>query len=117
MNQQFYKSMALWVVVLIAILLVVTMFRQNQAAPAEISFSSFQQKLDGGEIQKVTIESSHISGELKSGGEFATYAPAVTEGLLEELKSKNVEVTARPARESSFWQTLLISWLPMLLFI
>jgi cell division protease FtsH len=116
-NQQFYKSMALWVVVLIAILLVVTMFRQNQAAPAEISFSNFQQKLDGGEIQKVTIESSHISGELKSGGEFATYAPAVTEGLLEELKSKNVEVTARPARESSFWQTLLISWLPMLLFI
>jgi cell division protease FtsH len=116
-NQQFYKSMALWVVVLIAILLVVTMFRQNQAAPAEISFSSFQQKLDGGEIEKVTIESSHISGELKSGGEFATYAPAVTEGLLEELKSKSVEVTARPARESSFWQTLLISWLPMLLFI
>ncbi len=117
MNQQFYKSMALWVVVLLVILLVVTMFRQNQAAPAEISFSSFQQKLDAGEIQKVTIESSHISGELKSGGEFATYAPAVTEGLLAELQAKNVEVTAHPARESSFWQTLLITWFPMLLFI
>ena len=117
MNQQFYKSMALWVVVLLVILLVVTMFRQNQAAPQEISFSSFQQKLDAGEIQKVTIEASHISGELKSGGEFATYAPAVTEGLLAELTAKNVEVTAHPARESSFWQTLLITWFPMLLFI
>jgi len=116
-NQQFYKSMALWVVVLLVILLVVTMFRQNQAAPQEISFSSFQQKLDAGEIQKVTIEASHISGELKSGGEFATYAPAVTEGLLAELTAKNVEVTAHPARESSFWQTLLITWFPMLLFI
>ncbi|MCC6639948.1 MAG: ATP-dependent zinc metalloprotease FtsH [Deltaproteobacteria bacterium] len=109
--------MALWVVVLLVILLVVTMFRQNQAAPQEISFSSFQQKLDAGEIQKVTIEASHISGELKSGGEFATYAPAVTESLLADLAAKNVEVTAHPARESSFWQTLLITWFPMLLFI
>ncbi len=117
MNQQFYKSMALWVVVLVVILLAVTMLRQNQAMPSEISFSSFQEKLAAGEIEKVTIESSHIVGELKSGGEFATYAPAVTEGLLQELESKNVEVTAQPARESSFWQTLLITWFPMLLFI
>jgi len=116
-NQQFYKSMALWVVVLIVILLVVTMFRQNQAAPAEIPFSTFMTKLESGEIEKVTIESGHISGELKSGGEFATYAPAVTEGLLGQLEEQDVEIAARPARESSFWQTILITWFPMLLFI
>ena len=117
MNQQFYRSMALWVVVLLVVLLLVTMLRQSQTAPSEIPYSDFLAKVDGGEVQSVTIEDSHISGHLKAGGEFATYAPAVTEGLLAKLGSEGVEVTARPARESPVWQTLLIYWFPFLLFI
>jgi len=116
-NQQFYRSMALWVVVLLVVLLLVTMLRQSQTAPSEIPYSDFLAKVDGGEVQSVTIEDSHISGHLKAGGEFATYAPAVTEGLLAKLGSEGVEVTARPARESPVWQTLLIYWFPFLLFI
>ncbi len=117
MNQQFYRNMALWVVVLLVVLLAVTVMRQSQTAPTEIPYSDFLSKVDGGEVQSVTIEDSHISGKLKAGGEFATYAPAVTEGLLAKLGSEGVEVTARPARESPVWQTLLIYWFPFLLFI
>lgn len=54
---------------------------------------------------------------MKSAGEFATYAPTLTEGLLTQLKGKNVQINARPARESPLWQTVLIYWFPFLLFI
>ena len=117
MNQQFYKNMALWVVILLMVLLLVTMLRQSQTAPSELPWSDFLAKVDSGEVESVTIEENHISGRLKGAGEFATYAPAVTESLLSELKDKQVHVAARPARESPIWQTILIYWFPFLLFI
>jgi cell division protease FtsH len=117
MNQQFYKNMALWVVILLMVLLLVTMLRQSQTAPSELPWSDFLAKVDAGEVESITIEENHISGRLKGAGEFATYAPAVTESLLTELKTKQVHVAARPARESPIWQTILIYWFPFLLFI
>ena len=41
MNQQIYKNMALWVVILVMILMLVTMLRQGQTAPPELAYSEF----------------------------------------------------------------------------
>ncbi|HTF33271.1 MAG TPA: ATP-dependent zinc metalloprotease FtsH [Myxococcota bacterium] len=117
MNQQFYKNMALWVVILLMVLMLVTMLRQNQTPTQEIPYSEFLSRVDAGDVESVTIEENHISGRMKSAGEFATYAPTLTEGLLTQLKGKNVQINARPARESPLWQTVLIYWFPFLLFI
>ena len=117
MTQQFYKNMALWVVILLMILLLVTMLRQSQTAPAEVPFSKFMSQVEAGEVASVTIEEGRIEGRLGSGEPFSTYAPAVTDKLLESLEAKNVEVTARPPRESPMWQQILIMWFPFLLLI
>jgi cell division protease FtsH len=116
-TQQFYKNMALWVVILLMILLLVTMLRQSQAAPAEVPFSKFLAQVDAGEVAAVTIEQGRIEGRLTSGQTFTSFAPAVTDKLLETLAAKNVEVTARPPRESPMWQQVLIMWFPFLLLI
>src|SRR5215469_3075847 len=117
MNQQFYKNMALWVVILLMVLMLVTMLRQNQPTTSEIPYSEFLSRVDSGDVESVVIEENHITGRMKSAGDFATYAPTVTEGLLTQLKEKNVQIAARPARESPLWQTILIYWFPFLLFI
>jgi len=117
MNQQFYKNMALWVVILLMVLMLVTMLRQSQPTTSEIPYSEFLSRVDAGDVESVTIEENHITGRMKSSGEFATYAPTLTEGLLTQLKEKNVQINARPARESPLWQTVLIYWFPFLLFI
>ncbi len=117
MTQQFYKNMALWVVILLMILLLVTMLRQSQAAPAEVPYSKFIAQVEAGEVAAVTIEEGRIEGRLGSGQPFTTYAPAVTDKLLDSLEAKNVEVTARPAHESPMWQQILIMWFPFLLLI
>ena len=42
MNQQFYKNLALWVVILVVMLLLFTTLKQNEAAPSGVSaYSEF----------------------------------------------------------------------------
>jgi cell division protease FtsH len=109
--------MALWVVILLMILLLVTMLRQSQVAPTDVPFSKFLAQVEAGEVAAVTIEQGRIEGRLGTGEAFTSFAPAVTDKLLETLAAKNVEVTARPPRESPMWQQILIMWFPFLLLV
>jgi cell division protease FtsH len=117
LNQHFYRSAALWIVMFLMILVVIAMLRQGQPAPQEISYSQFRSQVESGQIKSVTIEEGHISGTTAAGEAFATYAPAVTQELLDTLKAQGVEVAARPARESPLWQQLFIYWMPFLILI
>ena len=117
MNQQFYKNMALWVVLLLMILLLVTVLRQGKTAPAEITYSDFLTKIESGEITDVVMEEGHVTGEDSSGRPFATYVPPVYDTLVPLLQEQGVEITARPKRESSVWQQMLIWWVPFLVLI
>ncbi len=117
MNQQFYRNMALWVVILVMILLLVTMLRQGQETTPELPYSEFLTKLDANEIQDVTIEEGQFLGKLKDGSPFSTYSPAVTQELIAKLTDQGVRVEARPKSEGSFWRQMLIMWFPLVLFI
>ncbi len=117
MTQQFYKNMALWLVILMMILLLVTMLRQGQAVPDEVPYSKFIHQVEAGEIEAVTIEEKRIQGLTTSGGEFITVAPAVGDELIKLLEAKSVEISAREPRESPMWQQILIMWFPFLLLI
>jgi cell division protease FtsH len=65
----------------------------------------------------VTIEEGAIEGKMVDTGRFTTYAPAITEDLLELLQEREIKVTAQPKDEGSFWRQILIMWFPLVLFI
>ncbi len=117
MNQRFYKNMALWVVLLVTILLLVTMLNQEELPTPEIAYSEFLSEVEHGRVETVTIEENHIRGTLSAGEKFNTYAPVITESLLASLEQADIEVTAKPREEGSFWRQILIMWFPLLLFI
>ncbi len=117
MNQQFYKNMALWVVVLVMILLLVTMLRQTETETPPLPYSEFLAKIETGEIESVEIEEGNIKGHFTNGGDFTTFAPVVTEDLLRQLYAQNIKIEARPKEEGSFWRQILIMWFPLVLFI
>jgi len=116
-NQQFYKNMALWVVLLLMILLLVTVLRQGEEPPAEISFTEFLTKIEDDQIESVTMEEGHVTGRYRDGNDFATFVPPIYDTLLPRLEERGIEVTARPKRESSVWQQMLIWWVPFLILI
>jgi len=115
-NQQFYRNMALWVVILVMVLLLITMLRQTEPAPPEKDFTEFLAMVEASQVQKVTIEEGHISGE-SIDGEFTSYAPAVTEELIKELREAGVEIKAQPKPEASVWRQVMMMWFPLLVII
>ncbi len=118
MSQQFYKNMALWVIVLVILLLGFSLLKQEESPPPDIAYSAFIQNVEHGSVEAVTIEEGgRISGSLSGGEKFITHAPAITEQLLADLRSGDVEVTSQPREESGFWRQILIMWFPLLLFI
>jgi cell division protease FtsH len=116
-NQQIYRNLAVWVVLLVMLVVLVTMLRQGHPTPSELSFSDLEARVEAGEVQKVTIEDLQITGRLTDGSDFQTYAPVITPDFLQILKGRGVEVAARPPRQQPLWQQALIWYFPFLLMI
>ncbi|MFP8880929.1 MAG: ATP-dependent zinc metalloprotease FtsH, partial [Myxococcota bacterium] len=109
--------MALWLVILMMILVLVTMWRQDQTETPPLPYSEFLAKIETGEIESVTIEEGHIEGMLTTGSRFTTFAPVVSEELLSRLYEQHVRIDAQPKDEGGFWRQILIMWFPILLII
>jgi cell division protease FtsH len=116
-NQQIYRNLAVWVVLLVMLVVLVTMLRQGHPTPSELSFSDLEARVEAGEVLKVTIEDLQITGRLTDGSDFQTYAPVITPDFLQLLKGRAVEVAARPPRQQPLWQQALIWYFPFLLMI
>ncbi len=119
MNQQFYKNLALWVVILVVMLLLFTTLKQNDAAPPNVAFSEFMDSVATGQVESVTIEEGHISGKYADGRKFTSYAPpaAITNEFLADFKQRGIRTELKPRDEGSFWRQILIMWFPLVLFI
>jgi len=124
MNQQFYKNMAVWVVLLVLMILLVTVLKTNQPAPRDLSYTELLAQLRSGKVSELTLEEGHVSGELDDAGTpFTAYVPELLYGEFgSELKrleesQPELKITTRPKRESSVWQQMLIWWVPFLVLI
>lgn len=113
---QFSRSIALWLVLGLMFLLLFNIFSRQQENRPEIIFSDFLNQVQKGQVSKVTIQGNSISGVTSSGAHFKTYAPADPD-LVATLRAKNVKIEAKPAEGDSWWVTILVQWLPMLLLI
>jgi len=111
----FYKNLALWLVICLVMIMVFNVFNAPQTAKNEISFSNFIDMVDSGQISEVTIQGRNISGTNGSTA-FKTYTPE-DPTLIKLLRDKGIRISAKPADESPLWQSILISWFPMLLLI
>ncbi len=110
------KNIALWLVISLVFVMVYHLFNQPKTAQTEIIYSDFLSYVDKGQVTEVTIQGDNISGRLTSGTLFKTYAPKDA-GVILLLKEKGVRISAKPADDSPWYMTVLVSWLPMLLLI
>lgn len=112
----FFKNLALWLVIGLIMVLVFNIFSQNQPHEKEMIFSDFMAKVTKGEVAEVVVKGADINGKLTSGEIFRTYA-ADDKDMISELRQKGVRIIAKPVDDSPWYVSLLLSWLPMLLFI
>ncbi|MFP3910886.1 MAG: ATP-dependent zinc metalloprotease FtsH [Desulfobacteraceae bacterium] len=110
----FYKNLALWLVISLMMVMLFQIFKQPERGNVGVSYSDFLNMVEKGNVNQVTIKGESISG-MSSQGPFKTYAPKDPE-LIKLLREKGVQISAKPAEDSSWFQVFL-SWVPMLLLI
>ena len=116
MNPSF-RNLSLWIVIVLMIFMLYNLFHQQQdVVQQDMSYSDFLIMVQEGRIQDVTIQDQDIYVMEKNGNRFKTFAPNDAE-LIRILRESNVGIKAKPPTETSWFMSVLVSWLPMIVLI
>ena len=88
------KSLVFWMVLVAIGVLVWNFSAKFQRNETPASFSEFVAWVDSGQVARVEITGSEISGITKSNESFRTVVPTQYEGLANKLIERNVIVEA-----------------------
>lgn len=115
--QNFNKNILGWVLVVLAAVSIYGMLNpQNQSTSNELTYSEFLSLIDSGTIQSVTMQGNQLQAKQEDGTTLHALAPYDPD-LVSELRKKGVNIQVEEAASNSTLLTVLISWLPWLLFI
>jgi cell division protease FtsH len=115
------KTALLWVVIIVLVFLLWSLFQTTKGTSEPIAFSKFIDQVNSGMVEKVTIRGDEVRGETKvsaPGGkhEFHTTAPTNYPAMYDLLKTKGVVMEFEPPQNTGFI-TALITWAPVLFLI
>jgi cell division protease FtsH len=113
---QFYKNLALWLVISLVMIMLFNMMTQKDREQKAVPYTAFLSAVEEGRVTEVVIQGSNIEGQFSDKTRFKTYAPNDPE-LINRLTAKKIAIEARPDEDRSFWVTLFVSWGPILLLI
>jgi cell division protease FtsH len=105
-----------WVALVLVALFVWNFSSNLQPNDRPVEFSEFLARVESGDVSRVTIVGSEITGNYRDNNAFTTYAPEQYEGLANQLIDRGVAVMAREPSNSP-WTTILYTWAPILLLI
>ncbi len=110
------RSFIIWLMVILTGIFIWQALSIQRPKEKEIIFSQFVDAVDAGKVASVTIQGNEISGTFQDKTAFKTFAPNDPD-LVKTLRDKGVQIAAKPAKDSGFWQSLLFNGLFILLLI
>nr|WP_320016078.1 ATP-dependent zinc metalloprotease FtsH [uncultured Desulfobacter sp.] len=113
---QFYKNISLWLVIVLMMIMLYNVFNQQPGGQSDIGYSEFLSLVEDGRIQNVVIQGQDLIITDTSGARFNSYAPDDAQ-LIDTLRKRGVSIKAKPPAESSWFMSIVISWLPMIVLI
>lgn len=114
---KFVRNVALYLLVIIVAVTVVDSFIGNKTDKSEITYTDFLTQVQQKKVDSVQITADHsITGQLKDGSSFTTYAPTDA-ALMPALKDSDVNVVAKPPEQPSWWMSALASIVPVLILV
>ena len=114
----FSRNLALWVIIGLLVVALFQLFQSSgqQAGSQKLAFSDFVGQVESDQVQDVTIQGREITGTLRNGASFETYAPD-DPNLVQRLTDHNVRITAAPREEVHPLLGMLLSWLPFIVIV
>lgn len=117
MKKDLIKNILLWLIIAVIMIAVFNNFGPKPPEKNQLSYSQFIQDLNKGSIASVTISDRDVTGLTQNNKQFSTYIPLQDRQLLPTLLKRGVDVTGKEPKQRSFFISMLISWLPMLLIL
>ena len=109
------RNMAIWSAIIVALLLVASIFSGSSAPTNGITYSSFRDKVEAGEVKSVAIAPERITGKLQNDETFVTVPIPNDTSLYPLLDEKGVVVEAKAEEQPSLLLLLIYQALPFLL--
>lgn len=117
MNERLRKFLPFIVLgLVVAMFLVFAQSEGSNDVGQDLSYSSFIDRVESGEVRSVTMQGGNITGTLSGGQKFNTFAP---EGATptQQLRDNGVRIQVKPVEDGRTIWSVLLSWFPMLLLI
>ncbi len=111
------RNLAIWSAIIVALLLVASIFGGSSENGKGISYSSFRDKVEAGDVKSVAIAPDRISGKLQNDEAFVTVPIPGDNSLYPLLDEKGVDVQGKPEEQPSLILILLYQALPFLLIL
>jgi len=113
---QFYKNLALWLVVGLVMIALFNMFNQPRSSSRDISFTDFIDAVDQNSVAEVTLQGDIAIGTFIDGKRFRANIKDYPD-LVKDLRKAGVKISVSPAEQTPWYLSVLVSWLPMILLI
>lgn len=115
------KTALLWVVIIVLVFLLWSLFQTTKGTSEPIAFSQFIDRVNKGQVDKVTIRGDEIRGTMKANvpsnqREFHLNGPSNYPQMIDLLNARGVTVEFEPPNSGQF-MTALITWAPVLFLI
>ncbi|MEW6052318.1 MAG: ATP-dependent zinc metalloprotease FtsH [Nitrospirota bacterium] len=111
-----YRSLFVWLLIGVMMILMFNLLSTPKKAEQEMIFSEFMTRLEAGEVVDVTMKGSVITGQLKDGKQFKTYAAEFPD-LVKTLRSNNVKISVKPEDQNPWYWNLFFSWGPIIFLV
>jgi cell division protease FtsH len=111
-----YKNLFFWAIIIIVMVLLFNLFNKPRQTVAEKNYSDFISSVENNKVLEVEAKGRNIVWRDSEGKRYKTYAPEDPE-MIKLLREKRVVINAKREEEAPFWQSILISWFPMILLI
>ncbi|NPA57670.1 MAG: ATP-dependent metallopeptidase FtsH/Yme1/Tma family protein [Aquificae bacterium] len=114
---QFSRSLFIWFLIGALMIFAFNMLGTRQMVDNRVSFSEFIEMVNEGKVEQATIKGEEIIAITKDGKKIETVIPEGYSKIYDILQENGVKINVVPAEKTGWLTTLLISWLPILLFI
>ncbi len=109
-----YKTIGLWVILIILFVAFYNFFSHGQEEVQELSFTSLQKKVKDKKITALVIKGNVYQGTFADTNEkFRSTGPVADALILKDLKEDNIDVKFESPEQNSIWLTILSQWMPV----